>query len=93
MPKCNFCKKPLHYSPSYALATCFNHDDKIIFYTDFDLIEFFTKEYILAQYSNRIVLMSRLKIKIISDIQMSISVTPDSLNSIIDKIIKYNVFC
>ena len=92
MPKCNFCKKPLHYSPSYASGTCFNHDDKIIFYTDFDLIEFFTKEYILAHCPDRIVLMSRLQLKIIIDSPMSISVTPDSLNSIIDKIIKYNAF-
>jgi hypothetical protein len=93
MTNCNFCQKPLHWNPSHASGICFNHDDKIIFYTDLDLIEFFTKEYILAHYPDRIVLISRLQLKIIIDIPMSISVTPDSLNSIINKIIKYNVFC
>lgn len=93
MLKCSFCQNPLSYSLSYTAAACSNHNDKIIFYPDLDLIEFFTKEYILAQYPNRIILMSRLQIKIIIDIPMSISVTPDSLNSIIDKIIKYNIFC
>tara|TARA_B110000503_G_C7118993_1_gene401605 strand:- start:778 stop:1059 length:282 start_codon:yes stop_codon:yes gene_type:complete len=93
MPNCNFCQNPLDYEMYLTGGSCFNHDDKIVFYTDLDLIEFFTKEYILAHYPDRIVLMSRLQVKIISDMPMSISVTPDSLNSIIDKIIKYNVFC
>lgn len=93
MPKCNFCQSPLIHDLYLTGGSCFNHDDTIVFYTNLDLIEFFTKEYILAHYLDRIVLMSRLQIKIIADIPMSISVTPDSLNSIIDKIIKYNVFC
>ena len=90
MINCPFCNKKINYSIYNYLGICEAHSMGIRFYKRFNLIEFDTGDYILCHYPDRLVLI--YNDKKISSIQGSFDVSPDSVNSIIEKIIKYNAF-
>ena len=90
MTHCPFCNKRIQFSFFDYLGLCDNHNMNIRFYARFNLIEFEVGDYTLCRYPNKLSLIYQHDQ--ISSIQGSFDVSPDSVNSIIEKMIKYNAF-
>lgn len=91
MGTCKFCNKILKYKRSYSVGTCINHNNEINFFHYLDLIQFDTEKYMVNCYLDETYLIPKSdKPTIVLDFPMTI--TPDSLNSAIEKILKLNAF-
>lgn len=92
MSICIFCKNILSYKNNYSVGICNNHNNKIVFHNSLNLTQFFTKEYILSCYKYETFLTSILEFKPEIIINFPMSVTPESLDYTIEKILKLNAF-
>lgn len=89
MNNCPFCNTLINYPVCNYIGSCDYHEVKVNFYNTIGVIEFKTDSYTLDMYQNKIMLYINGKY---ITINQSIKITPDSANSIVEKIKKYNAF-